>query len=163
MGSNPIRVTKIKIMENREELIAHFNKKYPKLDSGKILSIIDKNLTKMEVGVLESNQTLTLPLSCDLNKDLIISVVDELLNGAKEEKTIEPLTDVWSIATSMMRSGKFIDLREFIKSYTTEEADLGQMKMVLVATKSMKTSPEISDDRLALLHLLEKRLGHKLV
>lgn len=158
-------------MANKPEHIEHLNKKHPGIDSGKLLDIFEKHLLSVELGMFESNQTLTMPLGCDLNKTLLVAVLDEYLNGKvlpeKPKKVInnpetEPLKDIYKKVEKFMRLCEFNSLREFIVSYTTEEADLGEMRTVLVATKSMVGSHPIGVARQNLLELLEKRIGHEI-
>lgn len=158
-------------MANKPEHIEHLNKKHPGIDSGKLLDIFEKHLLSIELGMFESNHTLTMPLSCDLNKTVLVAVLDEYLNGKvlpeKPKKAInnpdtERHKDIYEKTEKFMRLCEFNSLREFIVSYTTEEADLGEMRTLLVATKSLAGSHPIGAARQDLLELLEKRIGHKI-
>ena len=157
--------------KGKNEHIEHLNKKHPGVDVEKLFGIFEKQLEKVQVGAFETNHTLTFPLGCDLNKTILTCIIDEYINGPKpEEVKVEKertstsgRKDVFEEATKLMRLADFDGLRKMIVSYTNEEADLGEMRMLLVPLKSLKGSPEVGKERQALLELLEKRIGHKLV
>lgn len=157
-------------MSEKKEFMDNLSEKYPNINVTEIVKILEKKLSEIHVNPLNPNQNLTLPLGCEMNKGIIVSVIDEYLNGRKiEEEKIKneilsnsDIRDVWEEATELMRTGKYTELRRFIKSYDNDTEDVGEMRMVLIATKSMRNSDEIKDFRDNLRETLERRIGHKI-
>ena len=158
-------------MSEKKEFLDHLRENHPGIDASKIIEILERKLSTIQVGPLDPNQDLRLPLGCDINKGIIVSVIDEYINGPIEKEKMvfserredSELKDIWDIATELMRSGKYAELRKLIKSYDNDTETAGDMKMVLVATKSMKDAPEIKDAREELKETLERKIGHKLI
>lgn len=60
-------------MANKQDHIDHLNKKHPGIDAAKLLDIFEKHLLSIQLGMFENNHTLTMPLSCDLNKTILVA------------------------------------------------------------------------------------------
>lgn len=70
-----------KLMTNKEHFKEYYKDKFPELDTDRIISIFENKLSSIEIK--SNNEELRLPLSCDLNKAMILSVINEYINPTK--------------------------------------------------------------------------------
>jgi len=64
-------------MEN--EFINHMKGKYPELDIEIIVGLVDQNVNSIQPHTNNENKEISVPLGCDMNKNLIIKIISEYL------------------------------------------------------------------------------------
>jgi hypothetical protein len=61
------------------EFINHMKGKYPELDIDTIVKLVNQNVNSIQTHTKNPNKQISVPLGCDMNKNLIIKTISEYL------------------------------------------------------------------------------------
>jgi hypothetical protein len=57
--------------------------KHPDIDINRAIELFDETLSEVQLGTLEENTEMRLPLGCDLNKHIFIRTLNKYIENGK--------------------------------------------------------------------------------